>query len=157
MTPCPACHQPATKRNGHDRRGRQTYAYRGCRRGVTAATGSAVSGNRWPADVILMAGRWPLAYPRSSRRVLELLAERGIDVSHRTVLTWAKVFGPLLAAQLRRNGRRPGRGWHVDEVFLFRRGRKRYLYRAIDEDGMVVDVLLREHRDTASASATAAA
>jgi transposase-like protein len=153
MTPCPACRQPATKRNGRDRWGRQKYACRGCRRGFTAATGSAFSGYRWPADVILMAVRWYLAYPLSSRQVLELLAERGIDVSHRTVLTWAQVFGPLLAAELRRNGRRPGRRWYVDEVFLFRRGQKRYLYRAVDEDGVVVDVLLREHRDTASAEA----
>src|SRR5262249_21173908 len=88
MTPCPACRQPATKRNGHDRRGRQKYACRGCRRGFTAATGSAFSVARGPPDVILMAWRWYLAYPLSSRQVLELLAERGIDVSHRTVLTW---------------------------------------------------------------------
>src|SRR5262249_54213741 len=150
MSLCPACHQPATKRNGYDRRGRQKYTCRPCRRGFTAATGSAFSGYRWPADAILTAVRWYLAYPLSSRQVLELLAERGIDVSHRPVLTWAPVFGPLLAAELRRH-RRPGRRWYIAEVFLFRRGQKRYLDRAIDEEGMVVDVLLREHRDTASA------
>jgi len=153
MTPCPACRRPATKRNGHDRRGRQKYTCRRCRRGFTVATGSAFSGYRWPAEVILTAVRWYFAYPLSSRQVLELLAERGIDVSHRTVLTWAQVFGPLLAAELRRRRRRPGRRWYVDEVFLFRRGQKLYWYRAIDEDGVVVDVHLREHRDTASAAA----
>ena len=84
--------------------------------------------------------------------MLELLAERGIDVSHRTILTWVQVFGPLLAAEVRRR-RRVGRRWFVDEVFLFRKGEKRYLYRAVDEDGVVVDVLLRDHRDTASAEA----
>jgi putative transposase len=97
--------------------------------------------------------RWYLAYPLSSRQVLELLAERGIDVSHRTVLNWVQTFGPQLAAEVRRRRRPVGRCWIVDEVFLFRKGRKRYLYRAIDEDGVVVDVLLREHRDTASAKA----
>jgi putative transposase len=153
MTPCPTCLQPATKHNGRDRRGRQKYACRRCRRGFTEATGSAFSGYRWPADVILTAVRWYLAYPRSSRQVLELLAERAVDVSHRTVLTRVQVFGPLLAAERRRHGRRPGRRWYVDVVFLFRRGQKRYLYRAIDEDGVVVDVLLRERRDTASAEA----
>jgi len=96
--------------------------------------------------------RWYLSYPLSSRQVRELLAERGVDVSHRTILVWAQVFGPLLAAAVRRR-RRVGRRWFVDEVFLFRRSEKRYLYRAIDEDGVVVDVLLREHRDTASAEA----
>jgi putative transposase len=103
--------------------------------------------------VILTAVRWYLAYPLSSRQVLELLAERGIDVSHRTVLNWVQVFGPQLAAEVRRRRRPVGTCWIVDEVFLFRKGQKRYLYRAIDEDGVVVDVLLREHRDTASAEA----
>jgi len=152
MPPCPTCQQPATKRNGRDRRGRQKYACRPCRRTFTENTTSAFSGYRWPGDIIVMAVRWYLAYPLSSRQVLELLAERGIDVSHRTILTWAQVFGPLLAAEVRRRGR-VGRRWFVDEVFLFRKSEKRYLYRAIDEDGVVVDVLLREHRDTASAEA----
>ena len=100
-----------------------------------------------------MAVRWYLAYPLSSRQVLELLAERGIDVSHRTILDWAQAFGPQLAAEVRRRRRPVGRCWFIDEVFLFRKGHKRYLYRAIDEDGVVVDVLLREHRETASAEA----
>jgi transposase-like protein len=78
--------------------------------------------------VILTAVRWYLAYRLSSRQVLELLAERGVDVSHRTVLTWAQVFGPQLAAELRRRRRPVGRRWFVDEVFFFRRGHKRYPY-----------------------------
>ena len=63
---------------------------------------SAFSGYRWPRDVIVMAVRWYLAYPLSSRQVIELLAERGIDVSHRTVLNWVQTFGPRLAAEVRR-------------------------------------------------------
>src|SRR5919198_416583 len=153
MPSCPACQQPATKRNGRDRRGRQKYTCRRCRRTFTENSASAFSGYRWPADVILTAVRWYLAYPLSSRQIVELLAERGIDVSHRTILTWVQVFGPQLAAEVRRRWRPIGRCWIVDEVFLFRKGQKRYLYRAIDKDGVVVDVLLREHRDTASAEA----
>jgi putative transposase len=84
-----------------------------------------------------------------------LLAERGIDVSPRTVLRWVQTFGPLLAAEVRRHRRRPGSKWFVDEVFFFRkRGEeKRYLYRAVDEHGQVLDVLFRDHRDTESAKA----
>jgi transposase-like protein len=89
--------------------------------------------------------RWCLAYPLSSRQVLELLADRCIDVSHRTILTWSQVFGPLLAAEVRRR-RRVGGRWFVNDVFLFRKTEKRYLYRAIDEHGQVVDMLLRDHR-----------
>src|SRR6266849_3606966 len=153
MPLCPACHQPASKRNGRDRRGRQKYACLPCRRTFTENTVSAFSGYRWPRDVIVMAVRWYLAFPLSSRQVLELLAERGIDVSHRTVLNWVQTFGPQLAAEVRRWRRPIGRRWMVDEAFLFRKNDKRYLYRAIDEDGVVVDVLLREQRDTASAEA----
>ena len=153
MPLCPTCQQPASKRNGRDPRGRQKYACRWCRRTFTENSASVFSGYRWPPDVILTAVRWYLAYPLSSRQVLELLAERGIDVSHRTILDWVQAFGSRLADEVRRRRRPVGKHWFVDEVFLFRKGQKRYLYRAIDEDGVVVDVLLREHRDTASAEA----
>jgi putative transposase len=153
MPLCPDCQQPPSKRNGHDRRGRQKYACRACRRSYTDDSASAFSGYRWPRDVILTAVRWYLAYPLSSRQVLELLAERGIDVSHRTVLDWVQAFGPQLGAEVRRRRRPVGGRWFVDEVFLSRKGQKLYLYRAIDEDGVVVDILLRERRDTASARA----
>lgn len=153
MPLCPDCQQPVAKRNGHDRRARQKYACRVCRRTYTEDSASAFNGYRWPRDVILTAVRWYLAYPLSSRQVLELLAERGIDVSHRTVLTWVQVFGPQLAAEVRRRRHPVGKRWLVDEVLLFRKGQKRSVYRAIDEDGVVVDILLREHRDTASAQA----
>src|ERR671927_914706 len=153
MPPCPVCQQPATKRNGRDRRGGQKYACRPCRRTFTQHSASAFSGYRWPAEVILTAARWYLAYPLSSRQVLELLAERGIDVSHRTILDWVQAFGPMLAAEVRRRRHPVGRCWFVDEVFLCRKGHRLYLDRAIDAEGVVVDILLREHRDTASAEA----
>src|ERR671937_683346 len=115
MPSCPLCQQPASKRNGRDRRGRQKYTCHPCRRSFTEHTGSAFSGYRWPADVILTAVRWYLAYPLSSRQVLELLAERGIDVSHRTVLNWVQAFAPQLAAEVRRRRRRPvGACWFVE-------------------------------------------
>lgn len=84
---------------------------------------------------------------------MELLAERGIDVSRRTVLRWVQTFGPLLAAEIRKHRRPLGTKCYVDEVFFFRGTRKRYLYRAVDEHGQVVDVLFRGHRDTESAIA----
>ena len=74
-------------------------------------------------------------------------------LTHRTILNWVQAFGPQLAAAVRQHRRPVGRCWTVDEVFLFRKGHKLYLYRAIDEEGVVIDVLLREHRDTASAQA----
>ena len=101
-----------------------------------------------------MAVRWYLAHPLSATSVMVFLAERGMDVSKRTVLRWVQTFGPLLAAEVRKHRRRPGTRWWVDEVFFFRnKGKeKRYLYRAIDEYGQVLDVLFREQRDTAAAT-----
>jgi DDE domain len=74
-------------------------------------------------------------------------------VSNRTVLRWVQTFGPQLAAEARKHRRPLGRTWYLDEMFFFRGKDKWYLYRAVDEHGQVVDVLLREHRDTASAKA----
>jgi transposase-like protein len=105
--------------------------------------------------VILTAVRWYLAHPLSATSVMIFLAERGIDVSKRTVPRWVQTFGPLLAAEVRKHRRRPGRRWWVDEVFFFRaKGREKcYLYRAVDEHGQVLDVLFRDLRDTESATA----
>src|SRR5687767_14294724 len=155
MTTCPSCAQPATKRHGPDGAGRQRFRCTRCRRSFTGTSGSAFSGYRWPPEVILMAVRWYLSHPLSGTSVMVFLAERGIDVSKRTVLRWVQIFGPLLAAEVRKHRRRPGRTWYVDEVFFFRDGgkEKRYLYRAIDAHDQVHDVLFRDHRDTASAEA----
>lgn len=100
-----------------------------------------------------MAVRWYCSLPLSSQQVVRLLAERHIDVTARTVLNWVQTFGPQLAAALRKHRRRVGRKWMVDEVFCFRGKRKLYLYRAVDEHGQVIDALLRDKRNRASAEA----
>ena len=94
-----------------------------------------------------MAVRWYCSLPLSAAQVVRLLAERHIDVTARTVLNWVQTFGPQLAAALRRYRRRVGQRWTVDEVFCFRGKQKLYLYRAVDERGQVIDVLLRDKRD----------
>ena len=153
MIHCPSCRQLATKRDGYDEQGRQRYGCRPCHRDFTATSTSAFSGYRWPADVILTAVRWYASYPLSAAQVMQLLAERHLDVSARTVLTWVQTFGPQLAKAIHSHRRRWGRRWYVDEVFCFRGKQKRYLYRAIDQHGQVVDILLRDKRDRASAIA----
>src|SRR5688500_2149645 len=109
MPTCPSCHQLASKRDGHTPTGRQRYACHTCRRDFTERSTSAFAGYRWPADVILLAVRWSLSHPLSATSVMELLAERGLDVSKRTVLRWVQTFGPLLAAEVRRHRRPLGR------------------------------------------------
>ncbi len=100
-----------------------------------------------------MTVRWYCSVPLSAQQVVRLLAEHHIEVSARTVLNWVQTFGPQLATALRRYRRRVGRKWTVDEVFCFRGKQKLYLYRAIDEHGQVIDVLLRDKRDRVSAEA----
>src|SRR5215813_7020877 len=153
MRTCPNCQHPATKRDGYDAVGRQRYHCRPCQRDFTAYSASAFSGYRWPSDVILMAVRWYCSLPLSAAQVVRLLAERHIDISARTVLNWVQTFGPQLAGAIRRYRRRVGQQWMVDEVCCFRGRQKLDLYRAVDAHGQVVDVLLRDKRDRASAEA----
>jgi len=118
MPTCPYCQQFVVTRDGHDRHGR--FACAGCGRDFTIRSASAFSGYRWPADVILMAVRWYLRHPLSATSVMELLAERGIDVSNRTVLRWVQTFGPQLAAEARKHRQPLGRSWYADEMFFLR-------------------------------------
>ena len=153
MPTCPTCRQPTAKRDGRTPTGRQRYSCRACGRDVTERSVSAIAGYRWPEEVILLAVRWSLRRPPSATRVMESLAERGVDLSKGTVLRWVQHFGPLLAAEIRKHRRPLGTKYYVDGVFFFRGKDKHYVYRAVDETGQVVDVLFREHRDTASATA----
>ncbi|MEV2249339.1 IS6 family transposase [Streptomyces sp. NPDC050147] len=90
-------------------------------------------------------------FPLSFCEVEELLFERGIVVSYETVRAWCATFGPAYADQLRRCRPRPGDKWHLDEVFIKVNGRMRYLWRAVDQDGNVLDILVTNKRDTAAA------
>jgi putative transposase len=87
----------------------------------------------------------------SLRDVEELLFERGIKVSYEAVRLWCERFGPAYAARLRRRQPRPGDRWHLDEVFIKVNGKMRYLWRAVDQDGNVLDILVTDTRDTKAA------
>ncbi len=133
--------------------GGHRFRCRMCGATRTDRSGTPFAGYRWPREVIVTAVRWYGRFRLSLRDVCDLLAERGVDVSPRTVLSWVHTFGPLLAAELRRKARPLGSRWYVDETYVRVSGAWAYLYRAVDETGQVVDVLLREHRDLASARA----
>jgi transposase, IS6 family len=154
MPHCPRCHATKVKKDGRRPAGRQRFRCRRCRRTFTARTYTPFAGHRWPPEVIVTAVRWYFCYRLSAADVRDLLAERHIDVSARTILSWAHKFGPLLAQAARRKARSTtGRRWWCNETYVRVGGRWAYLYRAIDEDGQVVDVLLRAQRDLASAEA----
>ena len=112
---------------------------------------SVFAGFRFPPEVISLAVRWYLRYGLSCRDVEELLAERGITVDHVTVYRWGQRFTPefIEAARLCRHA--PGDRWFADETYVKVAGRWNYLYRAIDQHGQVIDVLLSARRDPAAA------
>lgn len=152
MPPCPRCAGVEVTQDG--RVGEtQRYRCRACRRTFIVRTGTPFAGHRWPQEVIVMAVRWYLRFRLSAADVRDLLAERGVAVSARTVLHWVQTFAPLLARAGRRAATHPGTCWWCDETYVRVGGVWAYLYRAIDEHGQVVDVLLRTHRDLNSARA----
>jgi len=118
------------------------------RRSVSSLVSSPVGvrGLPLPGRGDRVAVRWYLRYGLSYRDVEELLAERGIDVDHVTVYRWVQRFTPLLADAARFARHSPGDRWFVDETYVKVNGVWRYVYRAIDQHGQVIDVLLTSCR-----------
>jgi transposase, IS6 family len=112
---------------------------------------SAFAGFCFPPDVIVLAVRWYLRFGLSYRDVEELLAERGIEVDHVTVYRWVVRFAPLLVEAARPCRHSVGDRWQADETYVKVAGRWRYVYRAIDQFGQVVDVFVSPARDLRAA------
>jgi putative transposase len=107
--------------------------------------------HRFPIDVISYAVWLYFRFTLSFRDVQEILFERGIQVSNEAVRLWCQKFGTSFAEQLKRRERKSGSTWHLDEVFVKIGGRQVYLWRAVDEHGQVLDILVQEKRDTDAA------
>jgi transposase-like protein len=112
---------------------------------------SAFAGFRFPPDVIVLAVRWYLRFGLSYRDVEELLAERGVEVDHVTIYRWVLRFTALLADAARPCRHRVGDRWQVDETHVKVAGRWRYVYRATDQFGQVIDVFMSPRRDMRAA------
>jgi putative transposase len=108
-------------------------------------------GYRFPPDVIQRAVWLYLRFTLSFRDVEDLLAERGIIISYETVRRWVDHFGPLVAANLRRRRCQPHSTWHLDEMVISMRGKRMYLWRAVDAEGQILEVLVQAKRDTRAA------
>ncbi|WP_406729465.1 IS6 family transposase [Streptomyces sp. GD-15H] len=108
-------------------------------------------GHRYPVEIISHCVWLYFRFPLSYREVEELMLQRGVLVSHETVRRWCAKFGQAYANGLRRRRVRPGDKWHLDEVFLKINGEQKYLWRAVDQDGTVLDILVQNRRDTAAA------
>jgi IS6 family transposase len=107
------------------------------------------AGFRFPSEVMTVAVGWCLRYGLSYRDIEELLTERGVEVDHVRVYRWVQRFAPLLVDAGRPCRHAPGDQWFVDETYVKAAGRWVYLYRAIDQYGQVIDVLVSRKRDLA--------
>ncbi len=150
---CPTCGAVATRKDGYDRRGGQRFRCGECRCRFTATTGTPFSGYRFPPDVIALAVRWYLRFRLSYADVVELLAERGVRVDPSSIYAWVREFAPLYADAARAFRRAVGVRWSVDETYVRVAGEWAYVYRAIDEQGQVIDVYVSSRRASADAAA----
>lgn len=104
-------------------------------------------GHRYSAEIINHCVWLYFRFPLSFREVEEMMLERGVVVSYETIRRWCAKFGQTYANQLRRRRARPGDRWHLDEVFIRINGRQHHLWRAVDQHGNVLDVLIQSRRN----------
>jgi len=118
---------------------------------MSAASNYLYHRHRFPAEIISHCVWLYFRFPLSFRDVEEMLAMLGISLSYETIREWCLKFGQTYANGLRRRSPRPGDQWHLDEVFLKINGRLHYLWRAVDQDGDVLDIMVQRKRDKKAA------
>ena len=112
---------------------------------------SPYKGHRFPADIISHCVWLYFRFGLSLRDVEDMMAERGVVVSYESVQEWCLKFGPAYAKRIRAHRPRSGDRWHLDEVFLKIQGKLQYLWRAVDQDGDVLDILVQSRRNKRAA------
>jgi transposase-like protein len=108
-------------------------------------------GRHFDREIIVLCVRWYLRYKLSSRDVVQMMAERGIALTHTTILRWVQRFVPEFEKRWSQYSRPVGRSWRCDEIYIKVKGRWTYLYRAVDKQGRTIDLLLSERRDVVAA------
>src|SRR3954453_3286680 len=143
-----------SERSERTAQGYRRFRCRDCRKQFNERSTGSLNRTQYPSDVIALVVLWRLRYKLALLDLPEMFAVRGIVFSHEAVRSWETKLTPALAEDLRRRRRgQVGRSWYVDETYLKVHGRWCYLYRAIDRNGNLVDVLFSEHRDMAAAQA----
>ena len=146
-----------TERREVTARGYRRFRCRACGRQFNERSNGVLNRTCLPSDIIAFVVFCRLRYRLTLRDLSEIMALRGIEVSHEAVRDWETKLLPVMgdALRKRRHGTRRGCGnsWYVDETYLKVRGSWCYLYRAIDRDGNLIDAMLSEHRDMKAAKA----
>ena len=119
---------------------------------MDATPSSLYRGHRFPVEIISHCVWLYHRFPLSLRDVEQMMAHRGVTVSYETIHQWCRKFGQTYANALRRRRARPGDKWHLDEVFIKIAGKTHYLWRAVDQHGNVLDILVTSRRDAKAAT-----
>src|SRR5947209_14542284 len=118
---------------------------------MTAAETDLFKGRHFDQQVIILCVRWYLSYKLSSRDLVDMMGERGIELAHTTILRWVQRYVPEFEKRWSRYARLVGGWWRCDETYINVQGRWTYLYRAVDKQGRKVDFLLTAKQDVAAA------
>ena len=119
---------------------------------VDATPSSLYKGHRYPVEIISHCVWLYNGFPLSFPEVEEIMMARGVLVTYETIHQWCRKFGQTFANQLRRRRARPGDKWHLDEAFITIKGKTHYLWRAVDQDGTVLDILVTSRSDAKAAT-----
>src|SRR6201996_6520620 len=152
---CVKCGSSAvSERPERTAQGYRRFRCHACGKQFNERSTSLLNRTQYPSDVVALVVLWRLRYKLSLRDLAEMFLIRGIVFTYEAVRDWEAKLTPALAEGLRRHRRgKVGRGWYVDETYIKVHGQWRYLYRAIDRNGALVDVMFSEHRDMAAAKA----
>ena len=134
--------------------GYERYRCKECRKRFNQRTGTPFNHLEYPTDMVMLVVLWRIRYKLSLRDLAEMFIERGFFFTHEAVRSWEERFAPLIAQELRKRRQgKVGKRWFTDETYVKIEGKWRYLYRAIDEYGNLVDCRLSEKRDMEAAQA----
>ena len=152
---CVGCGSAAvSERDERTAQGYRRFRCRACGKQFNERSAGVLNRTQYPSDVIALVVLWRLRYKLALRDLPEMFLIRGIVFSHEAVRDWEAKLTPAFAEGLRRRRRgKVGKCWYVDETYVKVHGQWRYLYRAVDRDGALVDVMFSEHRDMAAAKA----
>jgi transposase, IS6 family len=102
-------------------------------------------------EIILLCVRWYLKYPLSYRNLVDIMIERGIIVTHTTIMRWVHQYAPIIEERIRKSIKLTNDSWRMDETYIKIKGKDAYLYRAVDSDGNTIDFYVSEKRDKSAA------
>ena len=145
---CEKCKSEEVSKKGRTSLGYQAYQCRSCKIKFNERTGTTYNWLEYPTDVVMQTVRWYIRYRLSYVNLSEMLSERGFEISAETIRLWVKLFAPEITKVLRKKRKKKcGESWYIDETYIKIKGRNRYIYRAIDRDGNLVDCMVSAKRN----------